>query len=365
MAKGKNEANLGQADLYQYLMQRKAASGVGFTPQEEYGIVAGVQAAQEQSMLAHRDFLLREKAARQQKQAAQRTALVQGVTGTAQLALQLPATVQAMEKMGWFGGKAIAPAATTGTTSTGLVPTTAVAGSELGGDVASSTAFAPSAGAGAGAGEAGAATAAPSYGTYGASFGAGAVAGAYGPYRRQTGSVMLLGKGGKRTQTVAGGAAAGAGAGAGVGFMVGGPYGAAVGTVMGALGGGISAYMKSGKKKGTVICTELHAQGLVSQELLDFEARYQYWTWDTYWGYRFWADPVVSLMQRSKLFSRFMALLAVPFLKEIAHRVEPEQPKNYFGSLILKLGVPLCKWNYARVMRKQPRLLDKFVRVGN
>lgn len=103
----------------------------------------------------------------------------------------------------------------------------------------------------------------------------------------------------------------------------------------------------------TVICTELLRQGIVSQELIDLERKYQpNFSWETYWGYRFWADSIVRMMQKSSLFSRFVAIFGVSFLKEIAHRVEPTEKGSKFGSFILKIGVPFCKTVYKWKMRK-------------
>jgi hypothetical protein len=61
-----------------------------------------------------------------------------------------------------------------------------------------------------------------------------------------------------------------------------------------------------------------------------------------------------------------MAKLAVPFLTEVAHRVDPEKPASAFGAFILKVGVPLCKWNYKRFIRKQAnQLIDILMEVEN
>lgn len=104
---------------------------------------------------------------------------------------------------------------------------------------------------------------------------------------------------------------------------------------------------------GTVICSELRRQHLVSQELFDYEARYQSnFSWETYWGYRFWADRVVRAMQRSRLVTQVFKILGTAFLTEIAHRVEPTHKGSLLGSFILKVGVPLCKWNYNRCVKR-------------
>lgn len=70
---------------------------------------------------------------------------------------------------------------------------------------------------------------------------AGYYAGKYGPYREEVGSAMLLGMGGKKEKTTAGGAAAGAAAGAVVGTMIAPGIGSLVGTVVGAVAGALGA----------------------------------------------------------------------------------------------------------------------------
>jgi hypothetical protein len=243
------------------------------------------------------------------------------------------------------GAPGAAPAVAGGAGGVGSTGSTFGAGAAEGGEALGT-------GAGIGAGEAGAGGFfAGAGGAVLPAAGAGAVAGAYGPYRKEAGSVALLGKGGEREQDTAGGAIAGAGAGAAMGFAVtswSGP-GAIVGTVVGAIVGGVAAYMSSkkggksgGKSGGTVICTELLRQGLVSEELVDLEHKYHF-DWDVYWGYRIWADPVVEGMKKSKLLTLFMSVLGRAFLQEVAHRVEPGRKRDLLGSLIIKVGSPICK----------------------
>jgi len=359
---------IGAQDLYDYLItqqiQRKAAGGPGLGLQETYGVVAGVQAAKEQSALRSRELNLMERKTEADIEGAEAAREGSAITGTAQMALQAPITYLAGKKMlaelGVLGTKAGTKVGTTGTGSA-LQTASTTSGGGLLKSAGISSPFTTTGGP-ATIGEVG-------WGVYGGAAGAGALAGAYGPYRQEAGKLALFGKGGEREQETAGGAIAGAGAGALAGAAMtswSGP-GAIVGTVVGAIAGGLSAWLKSGKKKGTVICSELRKQGKVSQELLDAEAIYKpNFSWNTYWGYRFWADGIVERMQKSPSFSIFMSYLAIPFLKELAHRVDPKKPKNCFGSLILKIGTPLCKLNYKRVMRKQTLLLlDKYVKAGN
>lgn len=172
-----------------------------------------------------------------------------------------------------------------------------------------------------------------------------------GPGRTEDiGAVGTLGMGGIKEKKVTGGAIKGAGAGAAVGAtvgtfvfpIVGTAVGAVVGTIAGAIGGAASE---------TVICTELVRQGLVDPKFLELESRMK-WDFETYYGYRLWADPIVRLMKHSKLITQIVLHIAHPFLEEVAHRVDPNRKGNLFGKLIIKIGVPFCRWNFFRSANK-------------
>lgn len=91
---------------------------------------------------------------------------------------------------------------------------------------------------------------------------------------------------------------------------------------------------------GTVICTELYKQGYYTNELYMRDIAYGAWVRSTkpevYVGYRMWADYVVSGMQKSKLFTKVVALLAVPWAKNMAGE------SNKLGAFISFIGEPIC-----------------------
>jgi hypothetical protein len=107
---------------------------------------------------------------------------------------------------------------------------------------------------------------------------------------------------------------------------------------------------------GTVICTELHRQGFLSDAVYEGDARYrrEKITDDQYSGYRHMADPIVRLMQRSSPFTRTIAPAAIAVATEMASRVDPAIRGNAFGKLVLALCLPICgavgkaygKWNF-------------------
>lgn len=91
---------------------------------------------------------------------------------------------------------------------------------------------------------------------------------------------------------------------------------------------------------GTVICTELYIQGYYSPELYMHDIAYGVWIRkykpNVYVGYRLWADPVVALMQKSKLFSRMIATVAVPWARNMAGET------NKLGAVVSLIGEPIC-----------------------
>jgi hypothetical protein len=91
---------------------------------------------------------------------------------------------------------------------------------------------------------------------------------------------------------------------------------------------------------GTVICTELYNQGYYSDEIYLADVAYGIQVRATrphiYAGYRLWADPVVALMKKSKLFTALVALFAIPWARNMAGE------NNVFGLILSEVGEPLC-----------------------
>lgn len=97
---------------------------------------------------------------------------------------------------------------------------------------------------------------------------------------------------------------------------------------------------------GTVICSELHRQGYITDEELKLDSSYRikYIDNNTYIGYLSWATMVVELMQKSKIITRIIKPFGIGWAREMAHRIEPENHKGSFiGKVLLKWGVPICR----------------------
>ena len=121
-----------------------------------------------------------------------------------------------------------------------------------------------------------------------------------------------------------------------------------VGNILGGTTGmemGYANLAKSGEEvqaadSGTVICTELHRQGYMSDETLEKDADYGRFiranAAHVYVGYIFLASPIVSLMKRSPLFTKVISYPALAWANDMAGN------KNLIGGLINKYGQILC-----------------------
>lgn len=97
---------------------------------------------------------------------------------------------------------------------------------------------------------------------------------------------------------------------------------------------------------GTHICTELHRQGIMSDEMYDLDIKYaSQLDYNAIIGYRVWAKGVADKMAESALFTKIVCLFALPWAYEMAHRMKPDTYKGHWlGKVIIKAGVPICRW---------------------
>lgn len=93
---------------------------------------------------------------------------------------------------------------------------------------------------------------------------------------------------------------------------------------------------------GTVICTELYRQGLMTHETylkdITFGMKLEKSDPAVIAGYRFLAAPVVRLMKKSKFFTRIIAVPALAWADQMAGE------ENFAGRAIMFLGIPLCRF---------------------
>ena len=98
---------------------------------------------------------------------------------------------------------------------------------------------------------------------------------------------------------------------------------------------------QSGGMFGTVICTELHRQGYMDLATYAKDADYGRYIEAEYphimEGYQFLATPIVSLMQKSKLFTKIVSYPALKWARHIAG-----EENSVIGCLAINVGQPIC-----------------------
>jgi hypothetical protein len=90
----------------------------------------------------------------------------------------------------------------------------------------------------------------------------------------------------------------------------------------------------------SVICTELHRQGILSTELYQLDTAYG-WALSirdpyAYIGYIVWGSPVARAMKTSPLLTKVVSTIVLPYAKHIGGET------NFLGKATLAVGLPLC-----------------------
>jgi RHS repeat-associated protein len=98
--------------------------------------------------------------------------------------------------------------------------------------------------------------------------------------------------------------------------------------------------------KGTIICTELFRQGLMSKKIYQADQAFGKHLDEEYplvlKGYYLWARPVVRNMRRSRLFTAVVHSIAKPWYLEMAHMTDKGFKGSFSGKIIMAIGIPLC-----------------------
>lgn len=103
---------------------------------------------------------------------------------------------------------------------------------------------------------------------------------------------------------------------------------------------------ESGESGGSVICTELHRQGYINDYIYkadeifgkNLELKYPL----VLKGYRIMAKPIVIQMKESRVFSKYVNLIARHWVKEMAYRIGYINQGDFFGLLLMLFGIPLA-----------------------
>lgn len=132
--------------------------------------------------------------------------------------------------------------------------------------------------------------------------------------------------------------AAHAGAGAVAGSVV-----PVVGTAIGAVVGGAIGIVR--EASGSVICSELHKQGILSDELYAADANFgKKQDIDVIMGYHFWAKPLARMMARSPLVTTLVKPIALSWANHMAHIEGIREKPSVVGKIIHNIGFPVCRF---------------------
>lgn len=95
----------------------------------------------------------------------------------------------------------------------------------------------------------------------------------------------------------------------------------------------------------TIICTELYRQGLLDDETYQADQVFgRSMSNDVLNGYYLFGVPIVAKMAKSKLVTRAVALVAIPWAKEMRRQTTGKGKGSLFGRALLFLGIPLCRY---------------------
>ncbi len=96
---------------------------------------------------------------------------------------------------------------------------------------------------------------------------------------------------------------------------------------------------------GKVICTQTMRQGLLCPAILRADEAYgRTLPREVMRGYHSWGIPVARTMKQFPLLTYFLAPFAWAWANEAAFRHNGSGESNLLGRLLLKIGIPLCKF---------------------
>jgi len=94
----------------------------------------------------------------------------------------------------------------------------------------------------------------------------------------------------------------------------------------------------------TVICTELHRQGYLSDEIYEADKEFGgTLSYEVLRGYHRWALPWVRVMKASTLATRLTWLVARPWSQHMAFKMGFGEMDGFIGRPVMEFGRPLCR----------------------
>jgi hypothetical protein len=116
--------------------------------------------------------------------------------------------------------------------------------------------------------------------------------------------------------------------------------------------------------RATVICTELHRQGFMSDEIREADERFgrmiSATSPETMLGYHYWAIPIVNLMQKSRLFTKIVWTVARPWAYHMAYEMGSFERDNLVGKALMKVGAFISKTIGKSISAKNPGKSNQF-----
>ena len=123
-------------------------------------------------------------------------------------------------------------------------------------------------------------------------------------------------------------------------------------------------YYNLGGFVATVICTELHRQGFMSDEIREADERFgrmiSATSPETMLGYHYWAIPIVNLMQKSRLFTKIVWAVARPWAYHMAYEMGSLEKDNLLGKVLMKVGGFVSKTIGKSISAKNPGKSNQF-----
>jgi hypothetical protein len=116
--------------------------------------------------------------------------------------------------------------------------------------------------------------------------------------------------------------------------------------------------------RATVICTELHRQGLMSDEIREADERFgrmiSATSPETMLGYHYWAIPIVNLMQKSRLFTKIVWAVARPWAYHMAYEMGSLEKDNLLGKILMKVGAFISRTIGKSISYRNSRKSNQF-----
>jgi hypothetical protein len=120
------------------------------------------------------------------------------------------------------------------------------------------------------------------------------------------------------------------------------------------------AYFPFSGGASTVICTELHRQGFMSDYIRDADQRYGDMIMETrpevMLGYHYWALPIVNLMKKSRAFTTLVWFVAKPWSHQMAYEMGAMQKGNWIGKSLMQVGILFSGIIGKALIRKEEKL---------